>query len=216
MEVEIAARPTDWVIITSLIGAVLLVWIRSFDTKRMALFIAFPWRPAASDFALEFNAEHLNHRADRFLLILAWLLSPLLILALRLPFDQKALLFYGWDDYIRVLLLAGLFILFKLFMASAIGFVFQVQEALLQGQNLSLAYFSWLAVFGGFASLLVYFGEIPEINAYILWLCVTLGLLLAFIRSILFTFSLKLELSYIILYLCALEIIPLVYLFLLS
>ncbi len=193
-----------------------MVWIRSFDVKRMALFVSFPWQAAGGDFPLEFNADHLNHRADRFLLILAWLLSPLLILALRIPFGEEVLRYYSWADYLRVLLLAGMYILFKLFMASAIGFVFQVQEALVQGQNFSLAYFSWLGVMGAFASIFVYFSDYPLIGSYLLWAFVAIGLLWAFIRTILFSFSLQLETSYIILYLCALEIIPLGYLFLLS
>lgn len=213
MEVNLVSRPTDWVIIISLLGAFLLVWIRSFDSKRIALFFNFPWKASAGDFALEFNSDYLNYRADRFLLILAWLLSPLLILALRLPFDSDFLQFYSWADYLRVLILAGLFILFKLFMASAIGFVFQVQEELVQGQNLSLAYISWIAVWGAFLSLMVYFTVFSITSAYILWVIVAGGLLLSLFRAILFSFSLNLESSYIILYLCALEIIPLLYLF---
>lgn len=213
METEVVTRPTDWVIIISIIGAFLLLWIKSFDSKRLALFLVFPWQAAAGDFAAEFNSDHLNYRADRFLLIVAWLLSPLLILALRLPFGDNFLQFYSWADYSRVLLLSGLFILFKLFMASAIGFVFQSQEVLVQGQNLSLAYSAWLAVFGAFASLLVYFTDYAIVAAYILWVLVAVGLLFSLFRAILFSFSLKLESSYIILYICALEIIPLLYLF---
>jgi len=216
VEVAITSRPTDWVIIVGLLSAILLVWIRSFDTKRMALFLAFPWQAGASDFALEFNSDHLNYRADRFLLIVAWLISPLLILALKLPFAEGALQFYSWADYLRVLVLAGFFIAFKLFMASIIGYVFQVQEALIQGQNLSLAYFSWLAILGAFSSFLVYFSDFPLVVAYALWLALAIGVFWALFRSIAFSFSLGLETSYIILYLCALEIIPLLYLFSLS
>lgn len=216
MEIAITSRPTDWVIIISLLSAVLLVWIRSFDTKRMAFFIAFPWQPSAADFALHFNSDHLNYRADRFLLIVGWILSPLLILALRLPFVETGLQFYGWADYFRVLLLSGFFIVFKLFMASIVGYVFQVQEALIQGQNISLAYFTWLSIFGAFASLAVYFSNLPFSVIYILWFSLSLGLLWVLLRSIAFSFSLGLVASYIILYLCALEIIPLLYLFFLS
>lgn len=210
------SRPTDWVIVISLISAVLLVWIRSFDTKRMALFLVFPWQAGAADFALEFNSDHLNYRADRFLLIVAWIISPLLILALRLPFVETDMQFYGWADYFRVLMLSGFFIVFKLFMASTIGFVFQVQEVLIQGQNLSLAYFSWLAIFGAFTSLAVYFMNLPLNVTYILWFLLGIGVLWVLFRSIAFSFSLGLETSYIILYLCTLEIIPLLYLFSLS
>lgn len=197
----------------SLAAGTLLVLARFFNDQRVPEFLRFPWQAQANDFALSFGAGKLALNADRIITLSAWLLFPILVIAFKIGYSSASLLQFDWASYFRILLLAGIYLVLKLLVASAIGYAFEREEALWKAQNISLAHFAWASIMGGALAFTTYFLPLGTYYFYLLSLpLIAVGLIFLF-RVLIFCRQQGFSLSYIILYLCALEIIPLIYLY---
>lgn len=213
MGTELSTRASDWILIVSLAAGTLLVLARFFNAQRVPEFLRFPWQAQANEFALSFGAGKLALNADRIITFSAWLLFPVLVTALKIGNSTATLLQFDWASYFRILLLAGVYLVLKLLVASAVGYAFEREEVLWKGQNISLAHFAWASIIGGALAFTSYFLPFGSYYFYFLSiLLIALSLLFLF-RVLIFCRQQGFSLSYIILYLCALEIIPLVYLY---
>ncbi|HCQ17442.1 MAG TPA: hypothetical protein DIU20_14330 [Cryomorphaceae bacterium] len=105
-------------------------------------------------------------------------------------------------------MISGLYLILKLLVASAVGYAFEREEEILKGQNLALAHFTWLALVGGALAFVLYFLPLGSWQFYLLVLPLVLVGLIFLIRSVLYCLRIGFNTSYIILYLCALEIVP--------
>tara|TARA_B100001115_G_C15844204_1_gene424414 strand:- start:2732 stop:3313 length:582 start_codon:yes stop_codon:yes gene_type:complete len=190
-----------------------VVLARYFNAVRVNQLLRFPWQSQADEFSLQFNTGKVGLNADRLLIISAWIFFPLLITALKMKGESAAILNYDWASYFRILLISGLYLILKLLVASAVGYAFEREEEILKGQNLALAHFTWLALVGGALAFVLYFLPLGSWQFYLLVLPLVLVGLIFLIRSVLYCLRIGFNTSYIILYLCALEIIPLFFLY---
>ncbi len=190
-----------------------MVLARYFNAVRVNQLLRFPWQSQADEFSLQFNTGKVGLNADRLLIISAWIFFPLLITALKMKGESAAILNYDWASYFRILLISGLYLILKLLVASAVGYAFEREEEILKGQNLALAHFTWLALVGGALAFVLYFLPLGSWQFYLLVLPLVLVGLIFLIRSVLYCLRIGFNTSYIILYLCALEIIPLFFLY---
>ncbi len=213
MGADLSDRVTDWVILISLGAGIFLVLARVIDHARVSELLRFPWTAQAEEFSLRFNAGKVKLNADRFMILAAWTLFPLIIVALKVQGKSEALLLYDLATYFRVLLLSGLYLILKLLLASAVGYAFEREEQTLQGQNLALAHFTWISIVGGPLALLTFFLPLGSGQYYLILIPVVLTAAVFLFRSIYYSLKSGFSPSYIILYLCALEIIPLLFLY---
>tara|TARA_R110000868_G_scaffold133607_7_gene345244 strand:- start:1892 stop:2548 length:657 start_codon:yes stop_codon:yes gene_type:complete len=214
MEILVNGRSTDWVIIISILASTFLVlanFVNSLRTKQLLLIF---FSAGGNDLALSFNQDKRSLSTDALMLISAVSALPLAIIATKLlsGTSLSAFFLFGWAEYLRMVLLTTIFLVFKSFMASIIGWVFSFQEELIAAQNIFLAHFNWVALLTALLSLLVYFGPWPVFSAWLLIVVLVLGLLVAIFKTSVFTFRIGVPITYFILYLCALEIIPISYL----
>ncbi len=213
MGTELSQRASDWIIIVSLAAGTLVVLARFFNAQRVPDFLKFPWQSRADEFAISFSAGKLALNADRILILSAWIFFPVLVTALKMEGDANLIIQYDWASYFRILLLGGLYLILKLLVASAVGYAFEREEDLWQGQNLALAHFSWLSLGGGLLAFVFHFLPASPLYFYILLVLFILLALLFLFRVLSFCLRQGFSPSYIFLYICALEIIPLVYLY---
>lgn len=214
MEILVNSRSTDWVIIISMLASTFLVlanFVNALRTKKLLLIF---FSAGGNDLAISFNQDKRSLSTDALLLISAVSALPLAIIATKLisGTSLSAFFLFGWAEYLRMVLLTTIFLVFKSFMASIIGWVFSFQEELIAAQNIFLAHFNWVALLTALLSLLVYFGPWPIFSAWLLIVVLVLGLLVAIFKTSVFTFRIGVPITYFILYLCALEIIPISYL----
>lgn len=213
MEVVISDRSTDWVVIISLIASAFLVLANFVNSQRTRSLMKILFSIGGDELALSFNQDKPNTATDLLLLLASVTSMPLAIIATKVVFLENNLWVFGWAEYLRMMLLTVIFLVFKNLLASIIGWVFSLQEELIKAQNIFLAHFSWLSISAALLSLLVYFSPWPIGAAWLLILLFSLGLLTLILKTSSFTFRIGIPIPYFILYLCALEIIPISYLF---
>ncbi len=214
MEILVNSRSTDWVIIISILASTFLVLANFVNALRTQKLLLIFFSAGGNDLALSFNQDKRSLSTDALLLISAVSALPLAIIATKLisGTSLSAFFLFGWAEYLRMVLLTTIFLVFKSFMASIIGWVFSFQEELIAAQNIFLAHFNWVALLTALLSLFVYFGPWPILSAWLLIVVLVLGLLVAIFKTSVFTFRIGVPITYFILYLCALEIIPISYL----
>jgi len=213
MGAALSDRLTDWMIIISLAAGVLMILARFVDQARVSALFRFPWQAQAEEFSLQFNSGKVNLNADRLLILAGCLLFPLLIIGLKVQGQMERLLLFDLATYARILLLAGLYLIFKLLLASAVGYAFEREEESMRTQNVALAHFTWIALIGGPLALVSYFLPLGVGPYYLVLLLVSLTAIVFLIRSVYYSLKAGISSGYIILYLCALEIIPLLFLY---
>lgn len=213
MGAELSDRVTDWMIIISLAAGIFLILARFIDEVRVAELLRFPWRAQAEEFCTQFNSGKVTLNADRLLIFAAWLLFPLLIVALKIKGENDLLLHYDWASYARILLLAGVYLTFKMLLASAVGYAFEREEQSMLSQNVALAHFTWLAIIGGATALITFFLPLGKGLYFLVLIPVIIMAALFLMRTVYYSLRSGVSSGYIILYLCALEIIPLFFLY---
>ena len=213
MGAELSNRVTDWMIIISLAAGILLILARFIDQARVSELLRFPWQSSAEEFSLQFNSGKVTLNADRLMILSAWILFPLVIVALKIQGKEESLLLFDWASYFRVLLLSGLYLIFKLLLASAVGYAFEREEESMRGQNLALAHFTWIAILGAPLALISIFVPFGDALYFLVLIPVILTAAVFLFRSVYYSLRSGISSGYIILYLCALEIIPLLFLY---
>ena len=210
----VSHRSSDWVIIIGLLASAFLVLANLINSLRVRQLLSLVTGVGGDETALSFRPGKRVFSADLMLLLASVVSMPLAIIATKFIFSNslRPLLLFGWAEYLRMALLTMLLLVFKNLMASIIGWVFSLQEELIQAQNIFLAHFNWISILAALISFLVYFSPWPLASAWLLVIVLLLGLLIAIFKTTAYTFRLGLPFTYFILYLCALEIIPISYL----
>jgi hypothetical protein len=214
MEIMVSHRSSDWVIIIGLLASALLVLANLVNSLRVRQLLSLVTDVGGDETALSFHSDKRVFSADLMLLLASVASMPLAIIATKFIFSDRLrpLLLFGWAEYLRMTLLIALLLVFKNLLASIIGWVFSLQEELILAQNIFLAHFNWISILGALISFLVYFSPWPLVSAWLLVIVLLIGLLIAIFKTTAYTFRLGLPFTYFILYLCALEIIPISYL----
>jgi len=210
---DLNSRASDWILIIIMAAGILLILARYFNAERIPKFFAFPWQAQADEFAMGFNAGKMALNADRILVLIAWIAFPVLITSLKMKGDSALILDYDWASYFRILLLGGLYLVLKLLVSSSVAYAFEREQEIGQAQNIAIAHFTWGSLVGAAMAFLFHYLPASQIYFFLILIPLLLLALLFLFRILTFCLRAGFSLSYIILYLCALEIIPLVFLY---
>jgi hypothetical protein len=215
MEFSLAPRATDWVVVTILASLVFLVAARLTDSERTVNLLKLPLSLTQNELAARFNPVGSGQWADLFLSI-SWLSFISLALA-SAAFQLKApeAIFTDYiGKFFLIFFVIALFLILKNLLATFLAYIFELDQYLLVSENQFLAYLMWLITPALLSVLLIHFS--PEFSTLISYVFIGLtsgGLLVAIFKSIGPILKASAVPSYIILYICALEISPTFYLF---
>lgn len=215
MEQLLSPRASDYVLLISLISFGLL-WVgRWLAPEQSEQLWRLPWLSPNDDFLETLHADRV--RLMNFSQLLAALvMAPLGIMAFKFlaGFSEQA--WTGWAEYARLFFIIALMYGLKSLLDSILGYVFSIQEELALVGLIFNQSLGKILLINSLLALACYFGKTPD---FLLWIVLsTLGISLLFnlIASIRRALHLRAALPYIILYICALEITPLLYLIKLS
>lgn len=214
METEVLARQTDWIALVLMgIGAILLA-ARWRDATKTDILLKLPFYGSAQEWASDFNPV-LAKKLEDFLLGLAALLSiALAALLVSRTLGPKPLEAMDWVNFLRFTLVISLFLLFKTLVGALTGALFEVQEPIIKAQNQYFAFASWLILpLLPFCLLITFTFPGADWLAWLGLAVLLLGLVYALYQSAKTILRLPPAIGYNIFYLCALEIIPAIYLF---
>lgn len=214
MEQEVLTRQTDWIALVLIgIGALLLL-ARLRDASKVEILLKLPFYGSAKEWASGFNPV-LSKKLEDFLIGLAALLTiALSALLISRSIGAKTLVALDWVNFLRYTLVISLFLLFKTLIGALTGAIFEVQEALISAQNQYFAFSSWLILpLLPFCLLLTFTFSGAQWLAWLGLAILILGLFYALYQSAKTIMRLPPNIGYNIFYLCALEIIPAIYLF---
>lgn len=210
---ELQQRNTDWILAILVLSFLAFVVARINAPERVREFVRLPWHVKSAEIASNFNPIQSKRLADFLLSFAALLISALTIYLLRQVWHSQPIKADGWHIVARIVLILAVFILFKSLLGALVGSVFQLTEPIAASQNRFFAYFSWLALpFFPLATVLTYQPIFNTVLAYALIVLAVLGIILALFRTAEIIMKLPPKIGYNILYLCALEIIPIMYL----
>ena len=210
---ELPVHHTDWLLGILLLSVVLALAARLYNPERFRAFAGLPFHVKRPEMESAFNPAAGRGLFDVSLSVLSYLVLSLAVyLWLHRngeapPLLNDAALFY------RVLLVLVVFFLLKNLAGLFIGWVFGRTEEIAHSQNTQLAHRSWLAL------ILLPLVILAVFNAgnFIVWHWLLLIFTLAGLSlSLYFSFRQLWQIGtysyYKILYLCALEITPLLFL----
>lgn len=210
---ELQQRNTDWILVILVISFLAFLIARINSPERVREFFHLPWHVKSAELSSEFNPLQSRRLADFLMSLAALLVTAVTIYLLKQVFAGQSVKADGWHSLVRIIFVLGLFILFKSLLGTLMGAIFNLAEPIAVSQNRFFAYLAWLAIpFFPIAFLLNYQPQLAPVLAYATIALALLGLSLALFRTAQIIISLPPKIGYNILYLCALEIIPIMYL----
>lgn len=193
----------------------LLSLVRLFQAERLALFLRLPFTARGREWAGQFGPFGPHWLSDSLLTAAGFIPLVLALSWLMREVNQEPLSPDFPAFLLRAFLLLVGYVFFKALLSSLVGSIFEQGTELIQLQNQFGAYLAW----GGIAlwlpvTLSLYWPEWRATLNVFLLLLLLITLLLAILQSSVRLLQLRAKVGHIILYLCALEIIPLSYLIL--
>jgi len=199
----------NWVTLTFLLIMLILVLVSLKDRNRFTIFITLLF--SKKYFNIYRRDPKLNYNFFTIALFISQILTFSLLLFL-LKKERNAINSYSLTSFITILSLVFFFIIFRYILGKLLGFVFDIEDLQNTLTYLKINYLNFIGVLI-FPLLLIGFYS-PSINSYFIYLTVSIVivlLLLFYIYMVNFTSKVIFKnIFYFILYLCALEITPLV------
>ena len=210
---EIATRSTDWVLLVLAFITITVVIAKVSETERTVYFLGLPFRVQSSEWAANFNPILSKKLSDALLGLAAILTLALAALLITRFWRGEQTLASDFLPFLKmVFTLIGIF-LGKTLLGSFIAAVFDVQEQITAAQNINLAYLSWLLVpILPLVLATLFLNWQTAFFAQLLLVVVLVGLAIMMWHTARAIINVSPILSYNIFYLCALEIIPIIYL----
>lgn len=191
---------------------ILLTTARWIAPQRVLVFLKLPFLSRAGQFASHFNPFEFKKGAD-FLLALAGLVGlSTAITVMRL--EGLALWpVVSWLSFFKVFFWLSAYLLFRNAVGALAGTLFSVEAEVRAVQNRFIAFFSWMGLLVLIpAMLMCLYPGWSQIYLNTGLVLMALGLTVTLIYTTLQVIRIPPNFGYNILYLCALEIIPLLYL----
>lgn len=208
-----ATRPTDIVLVVLMLVAFILLLARWRHPLRTEQLQKLLWHPKREEVSANFKPLQSGHFSDLLSAIAGSLIVSLSLVVLHSGSFHMALPHLDVFLTLRIFLVFNAIVILKLALGSFVAWVFQHQETVQTGQNIFLAYLTWLMWPLSVGLLLYSFLPFwPQLGYFILLVGLLLGLLLAVYRSFEIIILLPIPKAYLFFYLCALEIVPLLYL----
>ena len=211
---EMPVHHSDWILIILLVSVALVLAARLYNPERFAGFILLPFHVKRKEMELSFNPVVARGLFDVSLSVVSYLVLALAVFVWLHRVDGEGVPdFSNSAIYFRILLILVLFYLFKNLAGLSVGWVFDQTEEIAKSQNAQLSHRAWLAL----ALIPLLSLSVFNLNHYDIWWWLTSVLTLAgLIMSLYFSFlqlwRIGVSSYYKIIYLCALEITPLIFL----
>jgi len=204
-------RASDWLLLTLLGSLVFLALARYFQAQRFGVFLSMPWHSKGQDLAQSYNPTRIAFQHDFFAGLSATLTAVAAIYWLNISTFHAgvAVTVHAPLRYVQVALGTILFVLLKNLISAFVAFIFDSQNAVIAAQNQFFAYFSWVSLVVWpvlFTSL--YLPQQGRLLYYLLYGILILGFIYATIRSLPVIFRVSGLMVHKVLYLCTLEIVP--------
>jgi len=213
---EIATRSTDWVLLVLVLIAVLVVLAKLAQTDRTNFFLLLPFRVQANEWAANFNPIQSKKLSDSLLSLSAILTLALAALLIKRFWLGEQSLGQDFLPYLKIVFTLIIIFLGKTLLGSLIAAVFDVQARVTAVQNINFAYFSWMLLpLYPLVVGCIFLSWEPTVFAKALIVLCALGIILTLWNTARAALQIGVYLSYNIFYLCALEIVPVMFLVLL-
>lgn len=208
-----AAHHSDWVLM--ILTAVVFLWVLAYRVNGTYFrqFARLPFYVKAREWSAQFNPLQGRGGKDIILGLSGYVIFSLGLFLFTAFREGYRPLTYAWPDFLRVLLLLGIILLFKALLSALVGYVFDCSQAIVKTQNQYFAFLSWssLPLLPVILVLLLWPSQVAWLYSVLL-VFLSGGALLAIGQTLPTTFKIPPSRSYNIFYLCTLEISPVFYL----
>lgn len=210
---EIGYHHTDWLLILLFVAVGILMAARLYNAQRLKDFALLPFHSRRKDLEANFNPVPGKGFVDLSLSLNSTLVITLSCFLLLHPYQGHFPLLSDWTLFLLLLFAFMIFFLFKNFMGLIVGWIFNRSEEITASQNVNLAYRTWLGILLlPVCILTVFVHQAYPVFYYILLILLSTGYFFAFQFSAIRIWEMEVLPYYKILYLCALEITPLIFL----
>ncbi len=210
---ELPVHHTDWLLGVLLLSFIMMIAVRLYNAKRLKDFAILPFHSRRRDLEESFNPVPGKGFVDLSLSLNSTLVITITCFLLLHPYRGKFPLLEDWTVFLMLLFALMIFFLFKNFMGLLVGWVFNKSDEIAAAQNINLAYRTWLGILLlPLCIVAVFFHQAYPVMYFMLLTVVGVGYFLAFQFSAIRIWSMGVLPYYKLLYICALEITPLIFL----
>lgn len=203
-----AIHHTDWLLILFIVNAVLFLIAKLYHPKKFGEFLSLPFNSGLQEFEKEFNPYGGKDIFDITLTFNSFLIYAT---GLFVIFNPDLSLY---SDFFRLFFILILFFLLKNFASLFIAWLFDKNIEITTSHNANLAYRTWGSIWlYPVLVAAVFIPNLSESSATLVSIAIAAVYILALIVSIFRVWAMAAKKYYKILYLCALEITPIVFLF---
>jgi len=203
---EIAPHHTDWIFILLSVVAILVLIARAVDVNRFNTIIRLPLSNIGKGVSKNFNPLEINRLQDVFLGIAGSLSFSLTAYFLQ----HKAGENYMILGFFRLFVLINSVFLFKIFISATAGWLFNKVHQISEIQNVGLAFLTCISILFIPFLWLAFYAPFPPLAGRILLSVIgVVGVLVVLTFTGNVWWKMPVSTSYKILYLCTLEIAPL-------
>ena len=201
---------TDWIAYILVVNIAMIAILRHYFPRRFLAFFKVPVNPS---YFTEF--AHQKEQPFWFGVILEAIMLISISLFIYIVIyiaGGKSIQHNDYVLFIKILLVALLFITLQRLFHSVTGYLFNMPKSLTLWMHAKDTFLRWVAVWITLLNLIIVFGSISHDNLLIVGISLlTLGYIIGAIRgSSLLTGSKTLSTTHIIFYLCTLEILPII------
>ena len=207
-----AVHHADWLLNIFMICVILIVAARFYNPRKFRQFALLPFQGSDTDRAKEFKPFSRN-LFDVILAIYSYIVVALMLTLIGVGFESGSPNLSEWSNFVRFFLVLIIFFLAKDLLELTVGWVFRITEQIAFSQTLNLAYRAWASIYLlPLSFLVVYIPNSYTVGWWIIVILLSGSYLVAIWQSTLILWKLPISAYYKILYLCALEIVPILFL----
>lgn len=210
---ELITHHTDWIFVLLLASVSMLLIAKFSAPKRFSVFLNLPIHTKKIEFIEEFKPFQGLRRFETLLSVNSYILLSMGLFVMQKAQGKEPIFFSNYLDFIRVLMFLTLFFLSKALINALLDWLYEHNGALAFATNVHLSYRIWMSFF--LLPLIVLVVFLPSAS-FVLSIVLGVFMLVSYIQS---TIQSNLNLwkiatpSYFkILYICALEMMPILFL----
>lgn len=211
----IPIRHTDWLLILLLVAAFLLVLAQQANRARFAVFKTLPYHIKGKEIAQSYNPLLISQGHDFLVTAGAaiTMASAIFWLNQNSPHQQVPAILFEPLRFLQIAIMVIAFVLVKSLFSAFVATIFNGQDYMIAAQNRSFAFLSWLSLpLLPLLFLVLYLPHLATAVFYSLYALLILGYLYATMQSFLVIWQMRGTLVYKVLYLCTLELVPVLFL----
>lgn len=206
--IEKISHHTDWIILCLFISGLLLIYARSLNSKWFLALVNLLWKGREQDLYNEVNSTNSISIFSIVMGVFSFVIMALSVSVVLNHFDSNSL--YEIKDYIKILFSFLFFYFFKGLLVNVLFWLFELKEAFSFQLNHLVLTRMFLAIWlFPLCALTIFLDGFQLIGAYLIIVVIGAVYLYSFFKILWYLFSLPISWYHNILYLCALELLPL-------